>query len=905
MQTSLARRQRHRRIGNRNRPTGIGAVRAGAIALPIFLFSTLLFIGFLGFAGAVSAYNFFSRDLADPKAVLETLVFDQQSRLFDRTGKVELAKLGDDRRELVTFEQLPPQLVDATTAIEDKTFWENSGFDPAGFISAAIDTLQGEERGGSTITQQLVRARLLPQSAFDGSVYERKVKEIIQSIRLTDAYPGLTGKQKVMAAYLNQNFYGNRSYGVRAAAQTYFGIVINSKTSLKDLTLAQMALLAAIPQSPTKFDLVKNAVEEPYTDDKGVERVRLRVPDASEVVVRRNYILDLLATDPTRRVLSGDVTTAAQWEAAKQEPVYLISQASPVWRAPQFVWQARDELAKILCGERDADACPDIDSGGYTVKTSLDWDMQRTVEKWLFVAARGPNSKNPAAIYRARLGSKLKRFYDSSGDWLNKLRGRNIHNAASAIVDYRNGQVLAYAGSASYTAAGTAKFQPQFDVLEDGWRQPGSAIKPLDYLIGIDEGNMTAATMFVDAVTNFAPKGAKAFKPTQADHLERGPVRLRSALQFSLNIPAIKSGFLNGIEHQFEKTKEFGLRYARGTVPVISESIGTLEVHPIDLTSAYGAIANAGVLMERQLILEVRDRGGRVVWPTTATKPEGKRIASAQAAYIITDILAGNTDPDVNPFWAEWRVHDGLDSPSARTRPAAYKTGTTSDNVDVAAYGYLAPPKDKNAPALVVGVWMGNSNNDPNKGSLSLDSSAPLWSAIMSEASKGMPIAKFTDSKPGGLVTAQVDAITGMKPRGGRTVTELFIKGTAPTKTDNLHVVLDVDQATGLRWQEGCAGPMITRSFLDLRRAESRFPQWRQWNLNWQRRAAAGGRGTTPFYNSQFRPFGGGWGARFAPTALCPIAAPEPTPCVEVDPASPCPSLPPEESPVPTKPPKP
>jgi hypothetical protein len=148
-----------------------------------------------------------------------------------------------------------------------------------------------------------------------------------------------------------------------------------------------------------------------------------------------------------------------------------------------------------------------------------------------------------------------------------------------------------------------------------------------------------------------------------------------------------------------------------------------------------------------------------------------------------------------------------------------------------------------------------------------------------------------------------------MRPGPGtrREVTELFIKGTAPTKAANLSVTLDIDSATGLRWQEGCAGPMVTRAFLDLSRAEAAFPQWRQWTRSWQKRAAAGGRGTTAFYNSSFRPYGS-WGGRFAPTALCPIGPPEPTPCVQTDPASPCPSLPPEESPEPSppgKPPKP
>ena len=109
----------------------------------------------------------------------------------------------------------------------------------------------------------------------------------------------------------------------------------------------------------------------------------------------------------------------------------------------------------------------------------------------------------------------------------------------------------------------------------------------------------------------------------------------------------------------------------------------------------------------------------------------GKRVISPQTAYIITDILAGNTVPKTNPFWGKWAVFNG-----ATRRPAAYKTGTTNDNRDVHAYGYLAPPKDPTAPALVVGVWMGNSDNSPNTDTLSLKSSAPLWSRILTELSR-------------------------------------------------------------------------------------------------------------------------------------------------------------------------
>ena len=172
-------------------------------------------------------------------------------------------------------------------------------------------------------------------------------------------------------------------------------------------------------------------------------------------------------------------------------------------------------------------------------------------------------------------------------------------------MDYRTGEVLAYVGSGSYYSPGNEKFQPQFDVLSDGWRQPGSSIKPINYAIGIEDRTMTAATMFMDVVTDFG----RSFTPTQADDLERGPVRLRSALQFSLNIPSIKAGIINGLDHFYERSQDFGIQYIPGSAPVISMGIGTLEVHPIDLLGAYGAIANGGVLMPRTTILEHRRLG--------------------------------------------------------------------------------------------------------------------------------------------------------------------------------------------------------------------------------------------------------------------------------------------------------
>ncbi|HEU0243715.1 MAG TPA: penicillin-binding transpeptidase domain-containing protein, partial [Candidatus Limnocylindrales bacterium] len=473
--------------------------------------------------------------------------------------------------------------------------------------------------------------------------------------------------------------------------------------------------------------------------------------------------------------------------------------------------------------------------------------------------------------------------------WIKDLRGHNIHNAAGGVMDYRTGEVLAYAGSASYTARGNRKFQPQFDVLSDGWRQPGSSIKPLVYLIGIDDRTMTAATMFMDVVTNFASPGSRAWYPTQADGLERGPVRVRNALQFSLNIPAIKAGFVNGLDHQFERMKDFGIRAQSGAIAVPSMSIGTIVNHPIDMISAYGMIANGGVLMPRHYIDKVLDSSGKQVWPPANTKISGKREVSRQAAYIITDILAGNTIRSVNPFWGEWQVTNGVTG--AKVRPAAYKTGTTSDNRDVHAYGFLAPPADKTLPALVAGIWMGNSDNSPNDGKLSLETSAPLWSAILSDVSKGMPIDRFSRVKPKGLVKVAVDAFTGLKPSGSttRTVDELFINDTEPTKAASGAVVVDVDKASGLRWRDGCVGPMVTKAYLDYSKIEGGPKSWVKADLAWMARASRGsgvgggpkGTRTAYFYGGGFYPFGRTWGSSGVPPSKeCPLAPPSPTPCV-------------------------
>jgi membrane peptidoglycan carboxypeptidase len=881
MRSSLARRQRQRRNGSAHASGGGHAASGAAIALPLFLFGTLALLALVGLGSVLAAYSYYSQGLPDPLPQLNNITFSQETIVYDRTGTIELARFGAIRRTVTPYAQIPPVLIDATTSTEDKTFWQNAGFDPIGILSAAVATVTGQPRGASTITQQLVRARLLPTSVLNETTYERKIREIIQSIRLTQELPpGVAGKQQIMAAYLNQNFYGNQSYGIAAAAQSYFGI-----TDLTKLDLAQAAILAAIPQSPSAYDLVQNAVEQcSVTVATGVAcpagKTQLIVPSTAPIVQRRNHILELMKTSS---VLTLGRYTEADFTAAENEQVILAPPPSQNWLAPQFVWQVRHELGTILC-PTTPDACEQVDTGGYKVITTLDYRLQAKAEKWVKAAGIAPNQKNTAAY--------LKSINVPYEQWIRNLKGEGIYNAALAAIDYRTGQVVAYVGSADYYAPPRgAKFQPQFDVLANGWRQPGSSFKGVGYLAGIEDHVTTAATMFMDVVTNFGG----GYAPGDADLTERGPVRLREAIELSLNIPAIKAAIIEGPDKVFNFAKQMGIVWQSKTNPGgASIAIGTVEVHFIDLIGAYGAIANSGKLMPRTTLLSVTEPNGTVDWPPKTGLPPGRQAVSPQAAFIMQDILASNTDPKANPFWSIRAIYSGK-----VRRPAALKTGTSTNEIDLAAMGFLAPPKDPKAEALVVGAWMGNSDNSiPPHGSVALETAASLWQSFLEDASKGTPVATFA-KPPAGVVQATVDAYSGMLPGPytTRTIKEWFIDGTVPKQVDNTKVGVAIDSATGLLWQAGCLGPEVTKGFLDFSNVEPGHPSWVPFTRNWAARAARGtgvrgGPKHTPtdyFHFGSVYPFGATWGAPFPPSKTCPIGGPPP-PSASPPPGSPGPS---------------
>jgi membrane peptidoglycan carboxypeptidase len=544
--------------------------------------------------------------------------------------------------------------------------------------------------------------------------------------------------------------------------------------------------------------------------------------------------------DPDRTPLSGPYTKD-EIEAAKNEEVVLAPQATTHWIAPHFVWAVQKELADKLCGE-NVPTCDALDAGGLRVTTTLDVPLQGIAQKWVMAATRVPNARDPEAAAKV-VGVKLE-------NWMKRLRGKDLHNGALVALDYQTGQIVAYVGSADYYGTNPSPaFQPQYDVAGNGWRQPGSAFKPFNYLTGIDDGVMTAASMFMDSATDFGG----GYTPSDADPLERGPVRVRNALQFSLNIPSVKAMAVNQPDHVFARAKDFGMTFQTDTTSAgLALALGVQEVRPVDLVTAYGTLANGGLRIPHTTILAIRNQAGEdVVEPFS--QPEGEQVAKPQSTFIVTDILAGNTNPKVNPYWGKFAITNE----AGDRRPATLKTGTNNDAKDLNAYGFIAPPtsdgRSAGEYALAVGAWNGNSDNSlvstPDEPLFSIDVTTFVWQGFLNEATAKWAINDFA-APADGLVKAKVDPWTGLKPpRGGKSIEEWFLTDTAPkSSVPEGDCGMDVLQVAGF---------------------EKNFPHWLEDDANWIARATKGpgtrggvnGTRTSYFYNGSYNPYGKSWGA--------------------------------------------
>ncbi len=751
--------------------------------LPVIILGSFLALAGALFVALLLLYFSYTSNLPDP-AGLEDFRLDEGSRVVSADG-VELASFAAERRDVVSLDDIPQVLIDAQVAAEDQSFWTNPCIDLRGILRAAYQNFQAGERvsGASTICQQLVRIRLIDADLMADAdrVLERKIKEAILALRVSDTYPGEAGKRKILEMYMNQVYYGNQAYGIAAAVEAYFGKEITSSAPEDEVSLAEAAMVVGLVRAPSRLDPTTEAIERTGSGGNSV----LVVPDSAGAKTVQGLVL--------RNMVRSGYITQAQADAAAEEEIVLAPPQQTEYRAPHFVYAVRREAADLLGGEEA------LDTSGLEVTTTLDYNgYQVFAEKWAQVGYD---------LDRLTDEQLVAKYGEGALTWIKSLQGRNINNDALVSLNYRTGAVIAYVGSANYYGEATPAHQPAYDVVGTAYRQSGSAFKPITYASGFERGVITPATMFMDVRTDVA----EGYNPPNADGGERGPIRVRDALKYSENIPVAKAQQLIGTQNVVDMAERMGLQWdpqqAEG-VAVPSLTLGVIGVHQLDLAGAYGALANGGMLAEPYLIETITDRNGQVIYSHGDDAPGPERVLSEQSAYLVTDILADNTDPARNSIWGP---RFQLSTDEGR-RPATLKTGTTNDFRDLQAFGYLAADADPTVSdgAVVTGVWVGNSDFSAIADVFAADGPTYIWHDYMAEvtAHNALPIRDF--QRPSGIVEVEVDAMSGMLPgpETVNTVTEVFAESNRPGQEDTVHRALRIEAETGKIWQEGCGDPV-------------------------------------------------------------------------------------------------
>ena len=631
-------------------------------------------------------------------------------RITDRNGRLlyEMLPQTGGRNTVLSVENIPHCLKDATIAVEDKHFYTNPGIDLTGIARALWINLRGGETiaGGSTITQQVARNLLMTEEERMERTLRRKLREAVLAWQMTQKL----SKDQILALYLNQINYGGMAYGVEAASQTYFG------KPASELLLPECALIAGLPQAP--------GVYNPFTNP---DLARERQSIVLGLMEKQGYIT------PEERV------------SAEKTPLSYNPAPYPI-EAPHFVWIIKDQIDKLI-----SDGILNSRQS-LVVRTTLDLDAQHLAE--------------------ATVKRRIATFKQEQG-----TLSHNVNNAAVVVLDPKNGEILALVGSADF-----------FDESIDGAldmaispRQTGSAFKPFVYALALDPASptaWTAATPILDVSTTFTLRDGTPYTPINYDELEHGPVSLRMALGSSLNIPAVKTLQAVGIENTINFAHRLGITSLGEAGDYdLSLVLGGGQVSLLELSTAYGALANSGNFTGNTSILEIHDADGNLLYQPDA-KP-AVQVLDPRVAWLLSDILSDDSARIIG---------FGLDSTLKLDRTAAVKTGTTSNFHDNWTIGYT--------PDLLVGVWVGNSGYEAMHNVTGLTGAAPIWHEVMRGLLQGRPDHPF--ERPDGLNAVNVCAVSGLLPTSAcpNTRAEWFIAGTEPTQTDSTYQQVWIDTLT-------------------------------------------------------------------------------------------------------------
>lgn len=677
----------------------------------------------VGVVGAVVAFFVLLNDLPSPTK-LKSQSFPASTQIVDRNGEVLYEIYGDKNRIPIKLEELPDYVPQASIAIEDQNFYKHFGFSIQGITRALGNiVIKQKLQGGSTITQQLVKTALLTP--------ERTIRRKVREAFLTLLTELLYTKRDILEMYLNHIPYGGTAWGIEAAAKTYFG------KPAKELDLAEAALLAGLPQAPTRYS--------PFTN-----------PESSKA--RQKEVL-------RRMVEDGYINQDEADQAASKELEFALKETDI--KAPHFVFYIRDLLIEKFGLE-------EVERGGLKVVTTLDWDIQQAAQ--------------------ASLSAEISR-----------LANYRVGNGAALVTNPNTGEVLAMVGSKDY-----------FDADEDGQvnvtirpRQPGSSIKPINYVTAMQNKKLTPASVLLDLPTCFLVTGQPEYCPRNYDNSWHGPVSVRSSLGNSYNIPAVKALAINGIEDMIATASAMGITTFQNSERYgLSLTLGGGEVKMVDMAVAFGTLANQGVRVGLQPILRVENYNGKVLEEFDPNKAkenldwffdEGNskanklneeheglvRALNREPAYLVSHILQDNQ--------ARLAAFGGSSELVIRGQVVSVKTGTTNDLRDNWTIGYT---NDR-----LVSVWVGNNDNTPMNPYLvsGVTGAAPIWNDLMSYVLSGRQ--SQLPERPEGIESIEICGLTGGFPSADQPCTgrtEVFWDQALPTETAPARRGIWVFKDTGL-----------------------------------------------------------------------------------------------------------
>ena len=706
----------------------------------------LLILGFSGFGAVLGV----AKAYVDGTPALDVNRIEDQSLtsfLYDRNGDLITEYNGLEHRIWASLDEIPRNVQNALIATEDVRFYAHNGLDYKRLAGAFFNNLKSESvQGGSTITQQLVKNTMLSME----QTYKRKIQEAYLSLQLEKEY----SKDEILEAYLNTIYHGSGNYGVKVAAEDYFG------KDLKDLNLRESAVLIGITKNPYRYD----------------PRLNFYSREKPEVTYKRtNLVLQLMYENGF--LSKSDYENARFDEKNPSDPknkeFQVIEQSSnqKLYDYPYFVEYAIQDLTEALMkqngwegkeGRQKANNM--ILNGGLKIYTTMDPAIQKTTEDTIYHFNGYPRT--------AKAKDSVKR--EQHGD---RMMDVAQPQASAVVMDHHTGELQAIVGG---------RMEPKEQFWSNRARlpwAPGSSIKPLAVYAPFIEAGYPGGIILEDVPVSIKGwNGGKGFPSNNNASKYYGPVPLRKAIEQSYNVSAARTVLERvGTDYSMKKLKELGItepRYVETALPS-NLALGSDPINMIELTAAYGTLANKGNYQKPISIRKVLDKDGKVILDNESRQKVS--VFKESTAFIMTDLL----ENAINKGTGTRAKFSGMS--------IAGKTGTNSDYHGVFFGGYT--------PYYTTTVVIAPDNHNVSllHGASGGKFAAPLWKEIMQPIHKGLANKPFYDHTPQGIRSVRVCALSGKLPNGNckETVTEYFPAGAVPKKKCDMHQEYTVCSSSG------------------------------------------------------------------------------------------------------------